>query len=136
MNAWLKEARGLFSHFIYPDQKDAKGNTDPLPGCAASFLYPISLAPQALCFSSLTLFSSFTSLALSESYSKPAAERVSFQRACAYTSNSFWELPKSLPSKRGSEGWELCCFVSKHKPLSSEKIQELHNPEALNARAS
>lgn len=89
-------------------------------------LYPTSPAPQTLHVSSLTVFPSFISLPLSESSSKLAAERgPSFQKACAYTSNGFWELPKSLPSERGSEGRAPYCFVSKHESFSSKKLQEL-----------
>lgn len=117
------------------DPRQIEGNTDPLPECNASFLHPIFLVPQPfLCFSSLTLSSSFTSFALSESFSEPAAEGPSPPSRQDFK----WLLgtAKSFPSKRGSDGWELSCFVSEHELLSSEKLQELHKPEALNARVS
>lgn len=79
-----------------PDQRQTEGNTDPLPERTASVLHPISLVPQpSLCFSSLALFSSFTSFPLSESSSEPAAEGPLLPDR---TSNGFWEPPKvSLP---------------------------------------
>lgn len=120
-----------------PGQKGYKRDHRSSPRMCRLFSVPdIPCPSNPLCFSSLTLFSSFI-FSSSESPSKLAAERVpSFQKTCAYTSNGFWKLPQSLPSKRGSKGRELCCFVSKHESLSSEKLQEPHNPEALNARAS